>query len=121
MFREPSFFVYMLTNWSKTVLYTGMTNNLYARLIEHWIGKENSFTTRYMAHHLVWFEPTRYVLNAIEAEKTIKRYSRAQKEAIIREFNPEWRFLNEDIVGNWPPTPEQIAVVKERQGNGFGH
>lgn len=109
----------MLTNWSKTVLYIGMTNNLAARLIEHWLGKAGSFTTRYEVHFLVWYEHTKYVLNAIEAEKNIKHYTRGQKEKLIQEFNPDWNFLNESIVGNWPPTVEQITLVLERQGKRF--
>ena len=43
-----NFYVYIITNKAKTVLYTGMTNNLKRRLQEH---KEklnpNSFTTKY--------------------------------------------------------------------------
>ena len=34
-----TFYVYILTNKNKTVLYTGVTNNLEQRLIEHYIAK----------------------------------------------------------------------------------
>ena len=41
------FWTYMLSNITRTVLYTGITNNLAMRLVEHWIGKDGCFTTRY--------------------------------------------------------------------------
>jgi putative endonuclease len=115
MSRMPVFFTYILTNWNRSVLYTGMTNDLESRLVEHWIGKEGSFTSRYSVFYLVWFESTRYVTNAIEIEKTIKRYSRQQKKALIEEFNRDWKFLNEEVLGNWPPTAEQVAAAMERK------
>ena len=109
MSQTPIFFNYILTNWNKTVLYTGMTNNLERRLIEHWAGKPGSFTSRYNVFYLVWWESTSYVLNAIEKEKRIKRFTRKQKEALITEFNSSWKFQNVDVLGNWPPTAEQMA------------
>ena len=36
MFNEP-YYTYILTNYNKTVLYTGVTNNLPQRLIEHYL------------------------------------------------------------------------------------
>jgi putative endonuclease len=110
----PRFFTYMLTNKHKRVLYTGMTNNLAERLIGHYITEPGHFSADYRVWYLLWFDETKYVRNAIECEKEIKRYSRAQKEALINASNPEWRFLNEDVVGNWPPTEEQIASVRDK-------
>ncbi len=112
--RPYQFWTYILTNKSKTVLYTGITNNLAARLIEHWIGKEGCFTTRYQVYYLIWCEETKYVNNAIEREKTLKRWHRKDKEALIKAQNPEWNFRNEDVLGHWPPTDEQAEAVKSR-------
>jgi putative endonuclease len=111
---QQQYSTYILTDWNKKVLYTGCTNNLAMRLIEHWIGKEGSFTTKYHVHFLVWCEHTRYVLNAIDREKAIKNTSRDNKIALITELNPSWTFLNEQILGNWPPSSAQIATVHER-------
>lgn len=36
MFNEP-YYIYILTNYNKTVLYIGVTNNLSQRLIEHYL------------------------------------------------------------------------------------
>ena len=116
MSQTPVFYTYILTNWNRTVLYTGMTNNLASRLVEHWTGR-GWFTSRYKVFYLVWYESTKYVLNAIEAEKVIKSYTRKQKEVLIRDFNSEWRFLNHEVLGNWPPTAEQIAAVMHCRGD----
>jgi len=111
---ETKFTTYLLTNWNRSLLYVGFTNNLSVRLIEHWIGNLYSHTTKFNIYYLVWYESTKYVLNAIDAEKKIKKYTRAQKNILINSFNPTWDFLNEEIVGNWPPTQEQIDAAKSR-------
>jgi len=106
----------MLTNFEKNVIYAGSTNNLPIRLVEHWLGLDaNSFTRKYNLHYLVWFEETKYVLNAIAKEKELKAMYRSKKKAIITELNPGWRFLNEEVLGNWPPNEEQIALAKDRK------
>ncbi len=107
---------YILTNWHKTVLYTGFTNNLPARIVEHWLANKKSFTKEYNACYLLWHEDTKYVLNAIALEKEIKKWTRLQKEDLINKTNPEWNFLNAQILENWPPTPEQIAAFKIARG-----
>ena len=70
--RSYRFWTYMLTNWTKTVLYTGVTNDIAMRLVEHWIGRDGCFTSRYHVYYLIWYEETQYVLNAIRREKEIK-------------------------------------------------
>jgi len=62
------FYVYILTNKNHTTLYIGMTNNLKRRLIQHKKGTKNSFSVRYNLDKL-YFETTKYVLNAIKREK----------------------------------------------------
>ena len=117
---KPIFHTYMLTNFEKTVLYTGFTNNLPIRLVEHWLGlKKEAFTNHYNVHYLLWFEETKYVLNAIAKEKELKTMSRDQKEELIRNFNPDWRFLNEEVSGNWPPAEEQILFAKGHADDRF--
>ena len=63
------FYVYILTNINHTTLYIGMTNNLKRRLIQHKNGNKTGFTAKYNLNKLVYFETTKYVLNAIEREK----------------------------------------------------
>ena len=105
MKREYNFWVYMLTNWKRTVLYTGMTNDLPGRLKEHYDNRGNrkTFTGRYHCYNLVYYEWYRYVLNAIAREKEIQNMTREKKNALIEEVNPNWAFYNKEICGHWPP------------------
>jgi putative endonuclease len=94
--KKYQFFVYIITNYRKTVLYTGITNDLSRRLLEHQNQiNPNSFTAKYKCHYLLYYEQHQYINNAIAREKEIKRMSRAEKEALISTFNPDWCFLNE--------------------------
>lgn len=99
-----NFYTYILTNYSKTVLYTGVTNELEKRLYEHYFGlnQETSFTSKYKCHYLIWYERYQYVNHAIEREKEIKGWLRKKKIALIEEGNPNWMFLNKEIM-EWPP------------------
>ena len=117
MFHQRRFWTYVLTNWEHTTLYTGMTNNLYFRLMEHYAGVADGFSSKYKTFYLVWYEETKYVLNAIALEKEIKLMSRARKEELIESMNPLWHHYNEEIVGNWPPTHEQLAAMMEHRGH----
>ena len=48
-----TYYVYILTNKAKTVLYTGVTNNLKTRLQQHKDSlNPNSFTAKYNVHYL---------------------------------------------------------------------
>ncbi|UBM62174.1 GIY-YIG nuclease family protein [Candidatus Sulfidibacterium hydrothermale] len=95
-----NYFVYITTNQNKTVLYTGVTNNLPYRLEQH---EENAKTTKtsfagkYNCYHLIYYERFEYIQHAIDREKEIKGWVRRKKEKLINEFNPEWKFLNDEI------------------------
>ncbi len=99
------FYVYILTNQNRTVLYTGVTNDLEQRIIEHWKAQSSgtSFTSKYKAYYLLFHESHRYINDAIAREKEIKGWRREKKMALINQFNPELIFLNEELFGKWPP------------------
>ncbi len=89
-----SYFVYMLTNSTNVVLYTGVTGDLIRRVYEHKNELDpDSFTARYKAHKLVWYECTGDVRAAIEREKQIKSRSRKYKNALVESMNPKWEDL----------------------------
>jgi putative endonuclease len=102
---EKLFSVYILTNLKKTVLYTGMTNDLEQRIAEHYIDRieKKTFAGKYNCHFLVFYETYRYVNEAIAREKEIKGWLRVKKAKLISDFNPQWKFLNEELLGEWPP------------------
>jgi putative endonuclease len=101
---DHNYFVYITTNFTKRVLYTGMTNDLESRLIEHYLerGKGSTFAGRYHCYWLVYYESHTEVNDAIDREKEIKSWRRDKKERLINSFNPESRFLNGTIM-EWPP------------------
>ncbi len=99
MSREYTFYVYILTNKNKKVLYTGVTNDLKRRLYEHQTHQNhiNSFTHKYNCYYLVYYEVHNDIKQAIEREKRIKGWKRFKKDELIAESNPDWNFLNNDI------------------------
>ncbi|WP_205528265.1 GIY-YIG nuclease family protein [Flavobacterium psychrotrophum] len=94
-----NYYVYILTNKIKTVLYTGVTNNLKDRLYFHQNPEANSkaFTTKYKCFYLVYWEHYSDINIAIDREKQIKGWKRDKKDKLVSEFNTEWRFLNDEI------------------------
>lgn len=97
--RDHNYFVYILTNKNKTVLYTGVTNDLETRLDQHQNNQfnNNSFTKRYNCFYLLYYERHTFIDHAIEREKQIKGWLRSKKVALIEKDNPEWKFLNDEI------------------------
>lgn len=91
------YYVYILTNYSRTVLYTGMTNDLERRVFEH---KQKfdpkSFTRKYHVNRLMWYETHNDVNEAIKREKLIKKWKRQWKVDLIEKENPEWNDLSAD-------------------------
>jgi putative endonuclease len=91
--RMVNYYVYIMTNQTNTVLYTGMTNDLRRRVFEHKNGKGAGFTAKYKIIKLVFYERFDKAVDAIAAEKRIKAGSRKKKEELINSINPEWMDL----------------------------
>ena len=90
------YYVYMMTNRHRNVLYTGMTNDLARRVYEHQNHLLPGFTSKYNVDMLVYFEQTGDVKAAIAREKQIKGWSRAKKNALVENLNPDWADLMKD-------------------------
>jgi putative endonuclease len=97
MVSEKLYFVYILTNAKHTVLYTGFSNDLKARVWSHKERLVASFTKRYHVDMLVYYEATENVVSALERERQIKAGSRQKKIDLINNINPEWRDLYQDL------------------------
>ena len=94
-----TYYVYMLTNAHKNLLYTGVTNDLVRRIYEHKHHLDKgSYTDRYNIEYLVYFESTSDVNAAIEREKQIKAGSRKKKIALIESLNSDWEDLYFKII-----------------------
>ncbi len=88
------YYVYMLTNRWKTVLYTGVTNSLARRVWEHKHKLVPGFTKQYNCEFLVYFETYTEITQAIAREKQVKGWTRAKKNALIAKVNPAWNDLS---------------------------
>jgi len=97
--KANQYFVYIMTNQDHTVLYTGVTNNLQRRVIEHRSGKGGVFTGKYKIYDLVYFESGNDIESAIMREKQIKGGSRQAKIKLVNSFNPNWDDLYEEYFG----------------------
>ena len=90
--------VYILTNKYNKVLYTGVTSDLFNRLVEHQSGKyPNSFSAKYNLDKLVYFEVFHSIEEAIAREKQIKAGSRKKKLLLIKDQNPDWKDLFQQV------------------------
>src|SRR5450432_2827309 len=93
------YYIYIVTNPERTVLYVGVTNDLAQRLIEHYINKGHpkTFAGRYFCYNLVYYEEFKYINDAIAREKEIKGWRREKKLALINTTNSSWMFLNKEV------------------------
>lgn len=93
-----TYYIYIITNKAKTVLYTGVTNNLKIRLQQH---QENitsnnpTFASRYQVHFLLYYEKFTWIQEAIAREKEIKGWRKEKKLDLIKTINPNLNFLND--------------------------
>src|SRR5688572_23772016 len=56
MASSKQYFVYLLTNYTNSVIYTGVTSNLLPRVQQHREKVNNGFTSRYNVWKLVYYE-----------------------------------------------------------------
>ncbi len=91
---DKTYYIYIMTNITNSVLYIGVTNNLRRRVYEHKNKLVKGFTSEYNLCKLVYYEQTNDVRAAIEREKQLKRWHRDWKMNLIRQNNPEFDDLN---------------------------
>ena len=87
------YYVYILTNFHRTVLYIGITNDLKRRVKQHQAKKNKGFTSEYNVDILVYYEKYQDIKNAIRREKQLKGWNREKKDALIATKNPELKDL----------------------------
>ncbi len=106
--RIREYYVYILSNNSQ-VLYIGVTNDLERRLFEHITNRDDpgSFAIRYNLDRLVYYESYPTAPDAIAREKQLKGWRRDRKKALIREMNPTWRNLFDDLRYGMMDVPEK--------------
>jgi putative endonuclease len=97
-------------------LYTGVTDSIYRRALEHKSGKIDGFTKRYNINRLVYYETFKYVRNAIAREKQVKAWTRAKRLALIKSLNPTWQ----DLADGWGERVELQIPRFARDDNKMG-
>lgn len=89
--------VYIMTNYLNSTFYIGVTNNLIRRIYEHKIKINDGFTSKYNLNKLVYFEITSSIEDALNREKQLKNWKRGWKIDLIKNKNPLFKDLSEDI------------------------
>jgi len=84
-----TYFVYIMTNRSRVVLYVGVTNSIERRLWYHGNTFGRSFTKRYKVDRIVYYESYHHIRDAIAREKEIKGWRREKKNDLVRSLNPK--------------------------------
>ena len=91
-----TYFVYILSS-DRGTLYTGVTNDLWSRVLTHKYANNPGFTSKYDIHRLIFYEIFRDIDMAIAREKEIKGWRRRRKLALVRSMNPTF----EDLASDW--------------------
>lgn len=102
-----TYFVYILASKPHGTLYIGVTNDLLGRTEAHRNGEGSRFTSQYGVGQLVHFEMFASIHDAIQREKSLKRYRRDWKLNLIERSNPHWEDLYPKLralPGNAPDT-----------------
>ncbi len=101
------YWVYVMANGWRNVIYIGVTNNLYIRYLQHKTGVVEGFTKKYKCHHLIYYEEYTYIEDAIRREKELKGWRREKKMRLIRQQNPLLKNLAAELGWNEiPPSSE---------------
>jgi len=92
------YYIYLMTNYTNTAIYTGITDNLVRRVYEHKNKIIKGFTGRYNVSKLVYFEQYEDIRDAIAREKQLKAGSRQKKIDLIIKDNPNYEDLYPKII-----------------------
>ena len=100
--RDPpvevkTFYLYLMTNRSRVVLYTGVTSSLERRVWFHRNKTERNFTKTYRVNRLVYYEQFNDARSAIAREKEIKGWRREKKNRLVETSNPMWKDLTVEL------------------------
>ena len=79
MVNVHQYWIYIMSNKTRSVLYVGMTNDLYRRYLEHKEGKITGFTQKYKCHDL---------------RSNIKKYFKRYKTYLHRLYFIPWIIRN---------------------------
>ncbi len=90
-------FVYIISNKNRTVLYIGVTNDIYKRIQEHKAGNTKGFASKYNCVDLLYYEDFGDITAAITREKQLKNWHKDWKWNLIKAENPDLK----DLAADW--------------------
>src|SRR2546423_12384933 len=109
------YWVYIVSNTTRSTIYIGVTSDLCVRVWQHRAGESgDTFSRRYHCGHLVYMEHYRQVRDAIAREKQLKGWRRAKKNALIATLNPRWEDLADDWFDSGEPTGPALKEDNSR-------
>lgn len=110
--RLKNYFVYIMTNKTRSTIYIGMTNDLVRRVSEHQTGETKGFTQRYHLDRVVYYEVYPDPLSAIEREKQLKGWRREKKDHLIEKMNPTWADLSPELFRGMKPIQHNTILKR---------
>jgi putative endonuclease len=90
-------YVYILSNYARTTLYIGVTNNITRRIVQHRLGIGSQFTSNYKLNYLLYFEIYSDIKKAVRREKQLKNWRKEWKWNLIKNENKNLI----DLVQDW--------------------
>ncbi|GAA5024550.1 endonuclease [Marivirga lumbricoides] len=90
-------YVYIVSNVTRSTLYIGITSNLAERSYQHKFEEGSEFTKKYHCSDLIYYEFFESIEEAIEREKVLKKWNRQWKIDLIREQNPLFKDLYDEV------------------------
>jgi len=115
--KNKVYYVYILASKRNGTLYTGVTNDLIRRVMEHKEKITKGFTSKYGVDKLVYYESCSDVREAIKKESNIKAWKRKWKLELIEDENKEWKDLFYELINE-----DDINDLKEyihERGKGY--
>ena len=97
-----NYWVYIITNKPRGILYIGFSGGLDDRMERHRLGKGSNFASKYKLTRLVYYEEFQYANDAIAREKQLKNWHRQWKINLIEQNNPNWDDL-------WKPLDSETS------------
>lgn len=95
--RDGIIAVYIMASGRHGTLYIGVTSDLARRAFEHREGAVPGFAKKHGCKRIVYWESFEVMTNAIQREKSLKRWPREWKTNLIERDNPDWA----DLYGTW--------------------
>ena len=91
------FYVYILCNRYRNVIYVGCTDDLRKRIYFHKKRFISGFTKKYNVDRLVYYEQYSNLDDAMRRESQIKKYRREKKNTLVESENSNWYDLYAQI------------------------